>query len=83
MDLYFSVIKYRIYPIIPALFLILFPSYYSKNYSSIMCACLIIMFRNQLPIMVFSIFQIICLLDSYLQESSPYIILSLLKVSAL
>ena len=40
MDLYFSVIKYRIYPIIPALFLILFPSYYSKNYSSIMCACL-------------------------------------------
>ena len=41
MDLYFSVIKYRIYPIIPALFLILFPSYYSKNYSRIMCACLI------------------------------------------
>ena len=40
MDLYFSVINYRIYPIIPALFLILFPSYYSKNYSSIMCACL-------------------------------------------
>ena len=38
MDLYFSVIKYRIYPIIPALFLIL--SYYSKNYSGIMCACL-------------------------------------------
>ena len=27
MDLYFSVIKHRIYPIIPALFLILFPSY--------------------------------------------------------
>ena len=45
MDLYFSVIifiKYRVYPIIPALFLILFPSYYSKNYSSIMCACLMV-----------------------------------------
>ena len=42
MDLYFSVIKYRIYPIIPALFLILFPSYYSKNYSSIMCTCLLV-----------------------------------------
>ena len=40
MDLYFSVIKYTIYHIIPALFLIPFPSYYSKNYSSIMCACL-------------------------------------------
>ena len=40
MNLYISVIKYRIYPIIPALFLILFPSYYSKNYSSIMCTCL-------------------------------------------
>ena len=34
------VIKYRIYPIIPALFLILFASYYSQNYSSIMYACL-------------------------------------------
>ena len=38
--LYFSVIKCRIYPIIPALFLILFASYYSQNYSGIMCACL-------------------------------------------
>ena len=45
LDSYFIVIKCRIYPIIPALFLIripalIFASYFSQNYSGIMCACL-------------------------------------------
>ena len=38
--MYYSVIKFKIYSNIPALFLIPFESHYSQNYSSIMCACL-------------------------------------------
>jgi len=48
------VINCRIYPIIPALFLILFASYYSQNYSSIMCACLAVLGHYITLILIFA-----------------------------